>query len=390
MLYIKLAWRNLEGAGLRTWLNIFILSLSFLIIIWHKGIIAGWDRQARRDTIEQEIGGGVYWHKNYDPFDIFTLTDAHGKLPKAMISEMNRKKLCPVLISQATIYPENRVQTVLLKGINPLQQVIKIPTEKLIIESDEIPAIIGSNMARNNHLQVGDYLTTRWRDTNGAFDAGDIKIVYIFKTNVPTVDNGQVWISLNNLQDMLQLPGEATIAITHTENNLIKDFPNWIYRSHDFLLKELREMIKMKNFGGYIMWLVLLSLSWLAIFDTQVLSIFRRQKEIGTDIALGMTRGQVIKIFTIEGAMNGFLAAILATIYGTPLLYLQKVKGMAMPEGSDDWGMAISDKIFPYYGLGMALLTGSITLLSVIIVSYLPTLKISKLNPTDAIRGKIQ
>ena len=390
MLYIKLAWRNLEGAGLRTWLNIFILSLSFLIIIWHKGIIAGWDRQARRDTIEQEIGGGVYWHKNYDPFDIFTLTDAHGKLPKAMISEMNRKKLCPVLISQATIYPENRVQTVLLKGINPLQQVIKIPTEKLIIESDEIPAIIGSNMARNNHLQVGDYLTTRWRDTNGAFDAGDIKIVYIFKTNVPTVDNGQVWISLNNLQDMLQLPGEATIAITHTENNLIKDFPNWIYRSHDFLLKELREMIKMKNFGGYIMWLVLLSLSWLAIFDTQVLSIFRRQKEIGTDVALGMTRGQVIKIFTIEGAMNGFLAAILATIYGTPLLYLQKVKGMAMPEGSDDWGMAISEKIFPYYGLGMALLTGSITLLSVIIVSYLPTLKISKLNPTDAIRGKIQ
>jgi hypothetical protein len=36
---IKLAYRNLIGAGLRTWLNVIVLSFSFVVIIWMKGVI---------------------------------------------------------------------------------------------------------------------------------------------------------------------------------------------------------------------------------------------------------------------------------------------------------------------------------------------------------------
>jgi putative ABC transport system permease protein len=370
MLSIKLAWRNLIGAGLRTWLNVFVLSLSFLIIIWHKGIISGWDRQAQTDTINQEIGGGVYWHENYDPYDIFTLTDSHSKISKEMESEVQKGKLAPILFAQSTIYPEGRIQTVIMKGIAPNQQVLDLPTNKLNVDLEEIPAIIGRNMAKNNHLKIGDFLTIRWRDANGVFDANELKIVHIFKTNVPTIDNGQIWIPLDRAQKMLQMPNEATIAIINKENGMNHQIAGWTFKDHDFLLKEIRDMIKMKSFGGYIIWLILLSLAWLAIFDTQVLSIFRRQKEIGTDIALGMTRGQVIKIFTVEGAMNGFLAAIFAAIYGTPLLYLQAKAGWSMPAGTEDMGMAIADTIYPYYGLGMIAVTATITLLSVIIVSF--------------------
>ena len=59
-----------------------------------------------------------------------------------------------------------------------------------------------------------------------------------------------------------------------------------------------------------MLWAILLMLAMLAVFDTQVLSIFRRQKEIGTYIALGMTRKQVVTLFTLEGAMHAVLAAI--------------------------------------------------------------------------------
>ena len=60
MLSIKLAWRNLIGAGLRTWLNVIVLSISFVVIIWHRGMLDGWHQQARLDTIDWEIGGGQY------------------------------------------------------------------------------------------------------------------------------------------------------------------------------------------------------------------------------------------------------------------------------------------------------------------------------------------
>jgi hypothetical protein len=109
MLAIKLAYRNLIGAGLRTWLNVLVLSFSFLVIIWHRGIMNGWDRQARTDTINQEIGGGQYWHENYDPYDPFTLADAHGIIHEKL---QEKTDYTPVLITQATIYPGGRVQSV--------------------------------------------------------------------------------------------------------------------------------------------------------------------------------------------------------------------------------------------------------------------------------------
>lgn len=389
MLAVKLAYRNLIGAGLRTWLNVIVLSFSFVVIVWYQGLLDGWNQQARHDTINWEIGNGEYWHKLYDPYDPFSLTDGHGKISESMDKLINAGMLTPILISQATIYPEGHMQTVLLKGIQPDQQILDLPTMPLDTLIDEIPAVIGSRMAKTIKLKTGDLLTVRWRDVNGVFDAADIRIVNVFMNNVPAVDNGQIWLPLKKLRDMMQMPGEATIIVTSKEFFHPKQFAGWEFKDPDFLLADINEIIRTKSIGGSVFYIILLLLAMLAIFDTQVLSIFRRQREIGTHIALGMTRGQVIRIFTVEGAMHGILAAIVAAIYGAPLLYFQSVYGIAMPKGTDDYGLAVAEKIIPIYSIGLVIGTTLIVLLIVTIVSFLPTRKIAKMNPTDAIRGKV-
>lgn len=188
---------------------------------------------------------------------------------------------------------------------------------------------------------------------------------------------------------------EATILITakgakSPETDFVGTFPGWTFKDHYFLLADIREMIKMKSFGGYLMFIILMSLAMLAIFDTQVLSIFRRQKEIGTHIALGMTQRQVITLFTVEGAMHSILAAILAAIYGIPLLSYQAAVGWSMPAGTDDFGLTIAEKIYPSYSLALILGSTLVVLITTTIVSYIPARRIAKMNPTDAIRGKIQ
>lgn len=390
MLALKLAYRNLVGAGLRTWLNVIVLSFSFVVIIWHKGIINGWDQQARRDTIEWEIGGGQYWQENYDPYDPFTLEDSHARLSDATERAVAEGKLTPILVSQATMYPEGRIQNILLKGIDPGQQIIALPSSKLVTDNSDIPAMIGTRNAKNNKLSIGDYVTVRWRDANGTFDATEVRITHIFKTNVSTLDVGVLWIPLQKHQEMMQLEGEATILVTAPETGFDGSIIGWNFKDHYFLLSEIREMIEMKSIGGYILFIILISLALLAIFDTQVLSIFRRQKEIGTHIALGMTQGQVITLFTVEGAMHSILAAILAAIYGFPLLAYQASVGWTMPGGTDDYGLTIAETIYPAYSAGLVLGTTLVVLIATTIVSYLPTRRISKMKPTDAIKGKIQ
>lgn len=389
MLAIKLAYRNLIGAGLRTWLNVFVLSLSYVLIIYFNGLMSGWNREARRDMIDWQIGAGEYWHENYDPYDPFTLSESHSEIPSVLTKEIIDGNAVSILISEATIYPEGRLQSILLKGINTNQQTLKIPTATLNVEIDEIPAIIGKRFAKNTNLQKNSIVTLRWRDVNGTFDAAEVKIVDVFNCNVPTIDGGQMWIPINVLQEMKQMPNEATIIVCG-EKPMIKNIEGWKFNDIEFLLADMTQLIKTKRIGSSFLYFIILALAMLAIFDTQVLSIFKRQKEIGTYVAMGMTRKQVVSLFTVEGAFHAVLAAIVGAMYGIPLLYYAATSGYKIPVGSDDMGLPMGDVIYPFFSLVLILSTIILVFLITTIVSYLPARKISKMEPTDAIKGKIQ
>ena len=389
-LAIKLAYRNLIGAGLRTWLNVVVLSFAFVMIIWAKGLMTGWDHQAKTDMTNWEIGGGQYWHEAYDPYDPFSLSDAHAPIPAALSPEIETGQAVPVLITQGSIYPGGRMQPVLIKGINPHQQLLELPTQKLDTTVSAIPAIIGTNMAKNNKLKVGDYVTIRWRDAKGTFDATEIFITSVFKTNVPTVDVSQVWIPLEKLQQMMVMHGEATLVTFHDREKTRPEIQGWKLMSFKALVADIEEMIKTKSTGQSIFYTMLMLLAMLGIFDTQILSIFRRQKEIGTYIALGYTRREVVGLFTVEGAMHALLAALVAAAYGIPFFIWQSNAGLKLPVDSSEYGFAIAETMYPVYSAGLIITTIFIVLVTTAVVSYLPSRKIAKMNPTEALRGKLQ
>lgn len=389
MLALQLAFRNLFGAGLRTWLNVTVLSFAFVVIVFYNGMLDGWNAQALRDTRAWEIGRGQLWHPAYDRYDPFTLQEAHAPLTGRVRERVSAGAFTPVLVLQASAYPGGRMVNILLKGIPEDQTVLALPTQAFSEYLDETPAIIGKRMASSTGLKKGDRVLVRWRDANGTFDAREIIIATVFDSNVPAVDNGQFWLPLSHLHEMTGLPGEATLLVA---GNPLTDetFEGWDLKSESFLLKEFEDIMAQKKGGSMVIYLLLLAIALLAIFDTQVLSIFRRQKEIGTYIALGMTRWEVVKIFTVEGAAHSILALVLAALYGTPfLLWMQKV-GIPMPASADEAGIAIAESIIPLYSLGMIVTTVLLVVISSTVVSYFPARKIAKMKPTDALKGKIQ
>lgn len=380
----QLAFKNLIGAGLRTWLNVIVLSFSFVIIIFFNGLIDGWNKQARVDSINWEYGHDQLLNSNFDPLDPFTYQDGHAEL-----SADFTKNLTPVLVTQATLYPEGRMLSAVLKGIDPNQHVVMLPTDKFSNDTTIISGIIGSRMAATANLKVGDKILVRWRDKNGTFDAADVTISAIFSTTVGTVDNGQVWIPITRLWKMTGLENEASYFIANDAFEPT-NIDGWEFHSQQDLLKTLTEIIQTKKMSSSIMYILLLAIALLAIFDTQVLSVFRRQREIGTYISLGMTRTQVVGIFTVEGSMYSLFATVLGAIYGIPLLLFLSRNGIAMPEGMGDMGFSIADKIYPTYSIGLILGTIALVVISATIVSFLPSRKISKMDPVDALKGKVQ
>jgi len=150
-LAFQLAYRNLIGAGLRTWLNVGVLSFAFVLIILYNGILDGWNQQARTDTIAWEYGQGQLRFGEYDPYDPFTVLDGHGVLP-----ESKQEGLIPILLRQGTIYPGGRMLSVILKGIDVDQTILNIPTAQLKTSNANIPVILGKRMAESAHLIEGD------------------------------------------------------------------------------------------------------------------------------------------------------------------------------------------------------------------------------------------
>jgi putative ABC transport system permease protein len=388
MTTMKLAFRNLLGAGTKTWLKVAVLSVTFVMIVGLQGLYQGIGLQASQAMVAVDIAGGQYWHQHYDPQDPLQLPDAHGQVPPDLGPLVDAGQAVPILAVQGFVFAAGTFRPVVLKGIDPQQTVLSLPTAGLAETGAEAPALIGTRMARDTGLKVGDLATVRWRDARGTFDAGEIRIVQVMNTSVQTVDSGQIWLPLERLRRMARMETEATLVIL-AQDTPAPPIAGWSFKDPEFLLADLKEMVRMKNLGGSVGYTILLFLAMLAIFDTQVLSIFHRRKEIGTLMALGLTRGSVIRMFTMEGAFNAVLAALVGAIYGIPLLGYLATAGVPLPASFDAAGFALGEKMYPAYSTVLVVVTTALVLTITTIVSYLPTRQISRLKPTDALRGRL-
>jgi ABC-type lipoprotein release transport system permease subunit len=228
----------------------------------------------------------------------------------------------------------------------------------------------------------------QWRDRHGTFDAREARVVAVFRTQVQSVDRGQLWLPLQRLQEMTEMPGEATL-VTLAADHAAGDVNDWIYHNLDNLLEDIRNLVRSKMLGSLFVYAILVFLAMLAIFDTRVFAIFKRQREIGTLVALGMTRSQVARLFTLEGILNAVLALLLAGIYGWPLLGWFARTGWQLPETTDSYGYALGDVLYPIFSGDVVCETALIILLLAAVVSFLPTRRITSVAPTDALRGRV-
>jgi ABC-type lipoprotein release transport system permease subunit len=389
MTIAKLALRNFLGAGMKAWLRVVVLSLAFVVIIGLQGVYQGVGKQMSDAMISAELGGGQYWHPKYDPQNSLELAEAHGPIPSELKGLIASGRGTPILIVQGYMYSAGSFRPVLLKGIDPKQRVLSLPVDVLAHTGDTGPALIGTRMAREAGLKPEDVATVRWRDAIGTFDAEEIRIDRVMNTSVQTVDSGQVWLPLDRLQRMARMNGEASLVVVANGGAGAGPATGWTFKDLDFLLADVRAMIRTKMVGGAIVYTILLFLGMITVLDTQVLSIFYRKKEIGTLMALGLTRGSVIRMFTLEGALNAVLAALIGAVYGIPLLSLFVTKGLPMPAVTEQVGYSVGERIYPAYSA--ILVFGTTALVGVVttVVSYLPTRKIARMQPTEALRGRL-
>ncbi|MBC8287571.1 MAG: FtsX-like permease family protein [Nitrospinae bacterium] len=382
-----IANKNFYRQGLRAFLNVLVTALSIIALIFMLSLLNGFQAQATRNLVTTDVGGGHYRVPGFDiltptEWEDFTMTvpQVLGNLPATDKAE--------VLVQQGQLYPNRRLFPVQLRGIEMGQSLLALPLAGLksydVKPGDMIPAVVGVKMAHKAHLKKGDTVVLKWRDKGGAVDARDILIVDVGDIINPRVDDGVIWLRLDHLRSMTDREREVSwVAV----REFLGTVPGFEFHGIDLLMSDLLALLRQDRINSKILWGILMVLVCTSVFNTQILNIFKRQKEIGTLMALGMEPGRLVKIFTLEGVLAALWALVLAGVLGVPFFIWFQGVGFDVSHLSEA-SFPIRETIYPDYQPREILISVSIVLVLMVAAAWVPVKKIIRLDPTLALRGR--
>ncbi len=242
--------------------------------------------------------------------------------------------------------------------------------------------LIGTQLAINLGVSLNDKIHVR-----SATGVDEIyTITGIFDLGNRGANERSVFVPLRTAQSVLGLQGGAsaldiniidpfaaeTMAVRiAAETGLQAD--SWI-KTFDQLFASLRT----QNISfSAIQFFVGLAVA-LGIASVLVVSVVQRSKEIGILRAMGASRGQILRIFLLQGAIVGLLGSIVGSAMGTGFVQLWRVFARN-PDGTPFFVITLTPGLFVTAAV-VATLTG-------ILAALMPALSASRLNPVDAIRG---
>jgi lipoprotein-releasing system permease protein len=277
-------------------------------------------------------------------------------------------------------------KAITLSGIEsePFYKIVNLP-EKIISGSARLTAndmLVGSQLAINLGVGLGEKIHIR--------SATGIDEIYtisgIFDLGNRGANERSVFVPLRAAQNLLGLQGganaldinvvdpmaaESMAVRMAAETGLQAD--SWI-KTFDQLFTSLRTQTAANRAIQFFVGLAVA----LGIASVLVVSVVQRSKEIGILRAMGASRGQILRIFLLQGAIVGLLGSVVGSALGAGFVQLWRIFARN-PDGTPFFVITLAPGLFLIAGL-VATLTG-------LLAALMPAISASRLNPVEAIRG---
>ena len=383
----QMALKNFLRQGMRAFLNVLVTALTMVAVVFNISLYNGFLDQAIRNMVSTDVAGG---HYRTPEFDLLSPTEWEDQTfkPPGILSSLPPSDKAEVLLLQGQIFPNRRLFPVQLRGMEMQQTLLDLPFDRLrewqSPVDDILPIIIGKQMAAKSHLKMGDYIVMRWRDRFGAVDALDAQVVDVVPMINVRLDEGVVWMRLDHLRKITHREQEVSwVAVKQSQGAIA----NTEFQTPEILLKDILDMIKNDRRFAVIIWIILIFLAGISVFNTQYLNIFKRQREIGTLMAFGMPPARIVRLFTVEGSLAAISAVGVALVLGTLIFTWFQSVGLDVSHLSET-NIPIRENIFLKIDPVEVILSAVIIVAIMIFVAWAPVRKISMLDATQALRGR--
>jgi len=336
-MYLSLSWRNLWRNKRRTIIAAASVFFAVVLAISMRSMEHGSYAymiysSAKLFTGYLQIQGKGYW----DNRSLDESISINAQQLDSVKAIPHVTSATPRLEAYSLVSYKNSTKVSQVIGIEPRAEDEMTELKSRVVKGQYLQAgsdgvLIGQGLAEVLGVSVGDSIVLYGQGYHGQIAAARLPIDGIVDLPFPEMNNGLVYLTLNNAQNVFSAYGRITsLAIMIDNLSLLQNVKNSIrglFDDHytimtwDEMMPDLVQGIELDNASGIIMLIILYIVIAFGVFGTIMMMTSERAKEFGILISVGMKRIKLVLVTTLETIFISFLGVAAGIAGSLPVIY---------------------------------------------------------------------
>ena len=404
---LRMAWRNLWRHKRRTWLTVGAMIFSNLILIFSISLQLGSYQMMINNTLKSYTGHMQIQREGYnDEPKMRSSIDAIIPLANEVRRQLGSNTVAARGVAFAMTSSEQRSYGLQIIGVEPEFEP-KVSTLPGLInkggyftDNDAEEIVIGSVLARNLRVDIGDELTLLGSGHDGSFAAGIAIVTGIFESGVAEIDRNMAQLPIGYFQNLFGMddrghnivvnaPDLSKVATTqHAIIELLEDHDTLAVLGWEQLQPGLKQAIQADFTSAWFMYGVLIVLVAFSVLNTQLMSVLERTREFGVMMALGVKPARLGSLVLAETIVMSGLGLAIGAVLGIVMTWYLGIVGFTYP-GMEEMAVRFNlpDRMYPSLSFLSIMLGPGIVFLFSLLASIYPAVRLFFLQPVAAMRA---
>jgi ABC-type lipoprotein release transport system permease subunit len=406
-LTLRLAWRNLWRHPRRTWLTTGAMIFSNVILVFMISMQVGMYEMMIDNSLRASVGHLQVQAEGYNEEQKMrqTVPDVE-RLAADLQASLGLDTVAPRASAFALASSADRSFGVQVVGVVPEAETRVSSLPGLVQEGrfldapDAAEIVVGTVLARNLRVGVGDELTLVGSGLDGSIAAAIATVVGILDAGNPDMNRGLAEVPLAFFQDTFSM-GSAGHSVVFLAPDLLRVSglksriesllpagEGLVVLDWEDLMPGLKQAIQADMSSAAFMYLVLIVLVAFSVLNTQLMSVLERTKEFGVVMSLGVSPGKLGRLVILETALMGLVGLVVGVAIGGAVVGWFGIHGLAFPGLEEMAGQFnLPDRIYMKVTATGLLFGPMIVLLASLLASVYPAARLHWLDPVEAMRA---
>ena len=399
-----LALRNLTRNKRRTMITAGAVVFGAMAIVFLQGFVNGFIRLGIEASVLTKVAPIQVYRKGYigadDPLKLNLPTDPALVAKIAAVPGVNA--VAPRIFFDGMVSNGAESTMFMATAIDPALEYKVCPMRKTQVARGSAPlapghdgsVLIGKTLAEALGAKLGSTLVMQSAGPNAAgTNAIDIEVSGFLPTLNIIESKRMATVSLGFAQQLLRMDGQVTQYAVGVGDLAQVDAISAAVRAAlgpEFLVTTWREIDpRTAEQSTTLRWvlgfvgLVLFLLVATGIINTMLMSVHERVREIGTMLAVGVRRWQIMTLFLWEAVALGILGAAVGVAGGYAIVRAFERAGVKLNPPGGDMIVYVHPHI-DFWFLGAVVV---FAVIGTVLAALYPAWKASRLQPVEALRA---